>query len=388
MPIPPNKTAKTTKRASTQGGGFTTLPWTADNLEGMYGVSVRTMNSKLGFRPCFFSTGGESIGVFSIPSIGQTGYIPPVMTMPDIQQQIYLADRWKAAAVPPMGMSAFLSGTDPGAVIADGSLYDRRSPEWTQLGMFFSPIPLVGNYFMLFFGATEDPTPGNNFTHGLTPFGWSTRDVPPIKAGSIDGVTPTIRRSRAHSAGRRAYRMGVGLPLYLMASLRAYATEADSVGVYSPNDHTRTVLADTFWEQAAKAGAVKESLNKDYFYLDAPTAAANPLVVGVPAGALLIQPKARLLERMLHMARPEVKRARAEMLARSFHVMNQRACGFVQAMIQSFGNAEDLALYNSRPEVQAALSGNRLAGIRRSRLSTLPPVSAQTNRLLSGLRFE
>jgi hypothetical protein len=182
--------------------------------------------------------------------------------------------------------------------------------------------------------------------------------------------------------------MGVGLPLYLMASLRAYATEADSVGVYSPNDHTRTVLADTFWEQAAKAGAVKESLNKDYFYLDAPTAAANPLVVGVPAGALLIQPKARLLERMLHMARPEVKRARAEMLARSFHVMNQRACGFVQAMIQSFGNAEDLALYNSRPEVQAALSGNRLAGIRRSRLSTLPPVSAQTNRLLSGLRFE
>ena len=372
-------------RRSSQGAGFTSREFTADNLDGVFTLRTTTHRSDLGFRPCFTSQGSESIGDFSIPSIGQTGYVPPAQSFPDIQKAIFLSERWQPMTVPPAGMSAFLAGTDAGAVIADGGLFDRTSPDWLQLGMFFSPIPLIGNYFMLFFGATEDPDP--TFVHGLIPFGWSTQFIPAIKTGSIDKIEPHQTFNRAHSAGRRVYRMGVGPPLYAMSAIRAYCTDAASVGVYSPPDTSRTPLADIFWARAVASGFAKVDAQGRNI-LRAQDVVRTPLVVGLPGNSPGIDAqKLNVLSHVMFAVSPDINRARAEMLSRSFHVMNARACGYVQQMLQQFGTAADLDLYRSRPEVQAAMNGQRLAGMNRRALKHLPPPSARTQQILSGLRF-
>lgn len=383
----PSETVTTDYFALLAGNSFRGEPTTADFSEGYKQFDVAARNPTMGFRPCFNSPAVQPPIQLSLPSIGQTGYIPPPMSMPQVQRQIYLSDRWQPAALAPTSISAYMSGTDIGAIVTDGPQFDRTSPDWTQLGVFFSPIPTIGNYFLIFSGATEDMNPADSYTHGLIPLGWSGNSLPVSKSGSLDPMDSYYRRSRSHSAGRRMYRMGFGPPLYLLSALRAYVSEEDCIGIYSPADDSRSLAGDQFWERAIASGLGK-TLPDGAMAIDALEAAESPIVINVPGGKVPVS-KAKLvtIQKRLLNAPPAVKRVRGELLARSIHVMNKRVCDYVQGLIRYYGTQGDLDLYLSRPEVRAALNGQRLAGLSRVRLSNLPPLSSQSNRILSGLRF-
>ena len=366
----------------------------------------------LGFRPVFLAD--EFIGVSipmttaaQAPAAPQVPVAPQAPALPKMKEivtdsnykKLYLTKPSAQFNIDPAVRTKILNNQ---AFTADGVVFSPRSDFKFYFGSMLMPLHDQDNYFYLLDLIGFDLNHSEDY--GPTIFGWTGDNLPLLKDGYLDSYDKDYQGenyTRAHSPGDRSFMPGLGTNVYSAgAVLSAFRGKA---GIHSQNGAGRSPEATNFWRRAVQTGLAKES--GPYQFMSAKTVLKSPLYVrypgmqtafdiaGHPAKYFMAQLKQSppvmsfdqiqgvpfsKIEKVFN-STPQVRKLRAEMLARSAFSINRKSVQRVYSLLADIGIQSEIDLFKSRPEVNATRG---LAGLRYKRL---PPLSGESQAMLNGI---